>query len=753
VIRRLVPLAPLPLSVLATVLAATPWQRSFPASILPVPLYGAAVLSVCAAYLLVRLTGGRLVVSVLVEVLLWVGYELLVVLHAPLAGAQLWRGVVHGPAEILTFALPLVTPRSLLVAPVALTWLAGTVAGECRARRWTSLLPYVGWALSFALAWAATQRAGQTPAQERWYGIVLPALLLMTMLVLRACETWTARESGAVASTPGNLLPLRSVGLGVLVSVLVALVSGAAAHAAVFGGHAKAPGRAPSVNRSGLLTPVAYIAGLRPSDPTAVGSPVFTITLDNVAPGFVDIANVDTYDGQGWSFERTFRPAGGVVPADPDPALHPATPAITQHVLIADGPLAGSAWLPVMYRATRLSGIDVDVDPSTGMVVPAQPLRTGESYSATSAAPLADFAELAAPAAATSPPPADLEIPPAVATQLATFVRGLAGEVGRSPTAPMAYLQALLADLHSSKYALVGGSRPASAQRSASLGFADVLTSIGGRARAGTPEQFATLFALIARQLGVPARVATGFRISTGPTGSTVAAAGTYRVTTAQAWTWVQLAVRDVGWVTVDPSPSGYTDQQRQPPVTGHPQAAPSPVPTQAAEVNNSGGHAVAKPSTVASRPARSVWVAAALTLAVAVAAVGVLLAALLGVGLLRRSRRRRADDPRLRLLGAWRESLDLLDNAGIAGLSRATTAEAVTATRAGFGPAAATQVSLLGTAANEAMYRPTAQVGADTADAGWQAYRALNRAVRESLPLRRRLSLSLRYRNRSTRR
>ena len=45
-IRRLVPALLVPLCVIASVLAAAPWLRAFPASVGAVPLFGAAVLSV-----------------------------------------------------------------------------------------------------------------------------------------------------------------------------------------------------------------------------------------------------------------------------------------------------------------------------------------------------------------------------------------------------------------------------------------------------------------------------------------------------------------------------------------------------------------------------------------------------------------------------------------------------------------------------------------------------------------------------------
>ena len=92
---------------------------------------------------------------------------------------------------------------------------------------------------------------------------------------------------------------------------------------------------------------------------------------------YVSIASVDYYDGDGWSFDRTFRPTGGVIPGDDDPTLRPTGGAVTQQYTIDSGALTSTPWMPYLYRPAKVSGVSVDIDTASGMIVPSQPLHAG----------------------------------------------------------------------------------------------------------------------------------------------------------------------------------------------------------------------------------------------------------------------------------------------------------------------------------------------------------------------------------------
>ena len=145
------------------------WLRAFPASVAAAVLFTAVGLSV----VLPVFTRNRpLGVTVAINLVAFVGYELSAVLHEPNGFDQLSDGLVHGWKQLLTFALLLVSPRTLLVDPVMLTWLCGTVAGIAVTRRWTATLPSLVLLGAFGLSYAATQRAAgaHAIALETWLG-------------------------------------------------------------------------------------------------------------------------------------------------------------------------------------------------------------------------------------------------------------------------------------------------------------------------------------------------------------------------------------------------------------------------------------------------------------------------------------------------------------------------------------------------------------------------------------------------------
>jgi transglutaminase-like putative cysteine protease len=69
--------------------------------------------------------------------------------------------------------------------------------------------------------------------------------------------------------------------------------------------------------------------------------------------------------------------------------------------------------------------------------------------------------------------------------------------------------------------------------------------------RSGYCEQFAATFAAMARVLGIPSRVAIGYRLGTYDS-----AKGVYRVTGHDAHAWPEVYIAGQGWVRFEPTPS-----------------------------------------------------------------------------------------------------------------------------------------------------------------------------------------------------
>lgn len=776
-LRRLVPYTLLPLSLIACVLASLPWLRAFPADVVSVPLFGAAVLSVLAPVVVVGIGVRRLWLSALIDLLLFVFYELIVTLREPGGFGDLYTGLVHGPAQILSFALPLVSPRTLLVAPVALCWLCGAVTGECVARGWQTIFPYLTLVATFGLAYGGTARGITSSADGRHYDTLFAGALLFVLLLLRAGQAWVVQDESAETTEPEGLLPLRGLAVGAAVALAVTAVAAGAVQSAAFSGQPAMPARVPPIDESRPVTPLAFVSGLRPDDPTAPGKPLFQVTLNRAASNYVAIASVDYYDGDSWSFSRTFRPSGGVIPPEADPSLRPSGPPVTQEYQIAGGPMTTVPWMPHLDRAQRVTGVSVNIDAESGMIVPAGALRAGDDYTVVSAVPRENFVQLRRSAlVGTSGSQLDTALPNGLAAPLATLIRSLAQETGVSSALPVPFLQAVaqqlrtrtsLAGLRSatasassgpaaaSSAAAPSGSpspRPSSTTASSSApahaggnSFANVLASIRGT-RSGTPEQFATLVALIARELQVPARVVSGFRLPV-PRGTDALSAGTYTVTSAQAWSWVEIPVRGLGWVVLDAAPGRYAGQPAEPTVAKTRSLSSSPTPSKKALLtrSNGGGHAVAPPSRTPRSAAISKTALVVIVLLSAIAAVVLFLGLLLARKQLR-VRRRRHGDPRHRVVGAWQESIDVLVEAGLPDLSSATTAEVTAAAAAQFGPEPAAQARAVGQAADLAIFSPATPVNASAADAAWRSQAELGRSVHRGLRWPDRIAARLRY-------
>ncbi|MDT4924630.1 MAG: hypothetical protein QOG01_2343 [Pseudonocardiales bacterium] len=769
-LRWAIPYSLLPLSLIACALASSPWLRAFPADVMAVPLFGAALLSVLTPLVVVGIGVRPLWITAIADIAIFVFYELLVTLREPAGFDSLYTGLVHGPSQLLTFALPLVSPRTLLVAPVALCWLSGTMIGECVARGWQSVLPYATLLVTFGLSYAGTARAVSGASDGHRYDTLLAGALLLTLLLLRAAQSWVVQERGAETTQADGILPLRGLVIGTVLSTVVALAAAAVVQSSAFAGRPVTPARKPPVDQTTPLTPVAFVSGLRPTDPKSKGDELFKVTIDQAASNYLSLATVDTYDGDGWTFTRTFRPSGGVISAETDPALRPLGKAVTQQYSIDRGPMTTVPWMPYLNRAQWVSGASVNIDTLSGMIVPSHPLRAGENYTVRSNPPTKDFLDLGKSARlATSEPPSATQLPVGVSSSLATLVSSLAAETGTPSTSVVPFLQSV-AKTFRTKSALAGGPitapptptatsapRPASStspsptasptSNTGGTSFADVLASIR-QYRSATPEQYATLIALLARELGVPARVVAGFRVAPTP-GSTNLAAGTYAVTSAEAWTWVEIPVVGQGWVVLDASPGTYAGPNQQPTEGARPSQSPSPAPSQTAlitQANNPNGHAVAPKSNVPHSAGISAAALILIVLAVIVAVAILLITLLLLRKRLRGRRRRRRGDPRRRLLGAWQESLDVLVEAGLPDLTYLTSNEVAAVTGDRFGGELAAQARYLGNAANAALFSPTSWIGSADADAAWRAQVVMSRSVRRRLGWRDRIRAGLRY-------
>lgn len=180
---------------------------------------------------------------------------------------------------------------------------------------------------------------------------------------------------------------------------------------------------------------------------------------------------------------------------------------------------------------------------------------------------------------------------------------------------------------------------------------------LGGQQMVGDDEQYAVAFALMAHELGIPARVVMGFYPDEP-------VQGTYNVTGADVHVWAEVAYDGYGWVPVDPAPAEDKApvQEEQPPQREpKPQVLqPPPPPQEPAQVPP------AVPTDDEAIDETRLDLEAVMRIAVYVLGVlgillvltGPFLAVLIAKARRRRKRRRHIAAP-MRIAGAWNELAD----------------------------------------------------------------------------------------------
>ena len=313
----------------------------------------------------------------------------------------------------------------------------------------------------------------------------------------------------------------------VLPTALIAVVAAVAAVAVI-------PVRAPAVALHDhpasppldqLANPLDELAGwLRQP-----ASPVFSYTAS--AP--VDrwrLAVLSDFNGVTWTSDPapyrrmglTIAPANGV------------TVATTEHS--AQVTLLGASagpWLPSQAMPASVSGVDSLIDERSGTLLATTPGVKG--YGLSWWDPTVDATTLAdAPIDATQQTGASLGSVPAGISQLATTaVHGMR---------PSFQAALVLARYLSQHYQLATGT-----DLPTGTGWPQLRSFLLDTKR-GTTAQFAASYVVLARLLGIPARIAVGFHADRpGPGGRVVVREG-------DAFAWPEVAVTGIGWVPVDPT-------------------------------------------------------------------------------------------------------------------------------------------------------------------------------------------------------
>ncbi len=732
------------------------------------------------------------------------GLVALLVVSGGIHPEEMLRQFVQGPNRLVTETLPLSGPRTILTALVVATWVCGAASAELTARL-PAVRPAALAGVVFPLGLFVLTYSVASAAPHR--DVVAGPLLFVTLALLAVIRRYQAEsattlvadawvDGSPVSANPGlrhMLVGVLAAGLltGSLVLIVPALPGMANSPATIH--------RSPTLSPSIVVDPVDAMAEFRDSQPAASARNVMSVKLSRETTGYLGMGVLDDYDGATWRFDTTFIPTGGRVPllSGGNQSVDLSS-TVTQRFDVEAGlPIP---FLPALDRPVEISGLTAEVDPVTGMILPFRASSGGYRYVVTSQAASVSVGRIPpADGVYTAAGPANLELPPDSVTALTASLKFLAGLTGERPAPTVAFIQAAVDALHAKERRIdptiagVDGAtssatsappttppapttsvKPASSpkaghgkKKSSSKRPGPVATTtttvppvnnFGGTSlseviqavtvdRAATPEQFATFLAMVARDLGVPARVVTGFRLVASSEGETLAP-GSYQVTNRQAWTWVEIPVAGVGWVAVDPSPDGATGVVEPPPEQVQAPATTLP-PRQANAVPKSeiaGAHALAHRANITIRRAHhlSNWIWALVALAGAIGLLVLVGPVQAGVRRYWRRRSRQSADPALRAIGAWLEMLDGLSCAGMRPSPGLTNSEIAAEAGIHFGPEVADPLAEVGQMAERAIFSSGEWSDPAASDRAWLLRRNVLASLRQGMDRRQRLRSKL---------
>ena len=420
---------------------------------------------------------------------------------------------------------------------------------------------------------------------------------------------------------------------------LAAIVAGAVSVPVTFAARADPRQDEPATETAALLDPIQATVALRSLDPPVLLHDVTRTggSMPGTAawPTRWRTAALDNYDGRRWTPTLTLRPIGATLGPVTGPTVGADVTFERDDLTLV--PLPGS---PVSVDA------DVETDPERTIVRLAQRPQPGDSVAIVSnLTPEASSVSGGAVAVR--------EVDENVAG-----LTGLAESLGTSNDSTVLGQLRAIETTMANDFVLASDAPGGGLQRV-------LIERFLRDTRRGNNEQFATGFVLLARSLGVDARVASGFVVAPTPS------ADPMEISSSDASIWPEVRLTDGTWVAFDPVPEAETtdaappapDPEVQTPAAPQPPVAPPP------EVDNDSPDAETDSTDTVSTGLSDValWgvrigVGAGVLFVPLLCGAG----AILGAKHLRRRRRRRAAVPTDRIRGAWASASDDLVDAGL---------------------------------------------------------------------------------------
>ena len=479
------------------------------------------VLAVFVGWLLSRLA---FVARVIGQLLTFVGSGISVAYAADGTSTDFGRGLFDGPRQVITTAWP--SPRfpTIFVALGALIFVASAVSIDLAMRlRWRALA-----IAPMVVALIALIAVG-APDGPQWQAVLFAATASFALLWIGLDDRVASIRSGVlVAVSAGLAALLASVGVSIAVA------------------ERANPRHGEAANRDlSLLDPLAQVAAQKTADP-----PTDLYTVKSSSLGLMQhwrVAALDVYNGESWATSGQLAPIGNRLDGGTTAADATVTVTAEQHET--------DLWVTSGRLLRSTAPVETDSERRVVRILGGErPISTTFTVE-----PEGQFG--AATAGTMTIQPTEIE------SSYSQYAKTLAGS--GTVAQQIAKLASVLSDDYRLNRATPGGVQQ------------NLVDRFLRSTKVGNLEQFVTGFVLLARSLGVDARIATGYTIT--PAGST----STISTSNADAWPEVRTAA---GWVTVDlaPQESQITPDQ---PAAGRPEtpaAAQPQSPPQVAQTDTS---------------------------------------------------------------------------------------------------------------------------------------------------------------------
>ena len=333
----------------------------------------------------------------------------------------------------------------------------------------------------------------------------------------------------------GRRIGAAALGMAVILPAVVPVVSGD-----LFAGSTAGGSGGPGIGTSGSITTINPLVSIAAELTDRNDTTVLTYSSSDPNPDYLRMVTLDTFDGTTWNV-ATLRPAGRSFNLDPsEAAAMPGRQVSTQLTLTN----LRSTWLPVPYPASKVSNLTGSwaFDQATlDIFADGNDTTQGRTYDVSSVHPSLTAAELRAAGSAGDAAiiarytalPAGL--PPVVEQTTRSVVKNLTSDYAKAEAIERFFLDPVNGFAYTTDLPAYTGSP-----------LVAFLTD-----RKGFCQQFATMFAVMARQAGLPTRIDVGFTQGYQKTPGT----GVWTVGRQNAHAWPEVYFQGIGWVRFEPTP------------------------------------------------------------------------------------------------------------------------------------------------------------------------------------------------------